>query len=338
MITVEDLHKVYHQGKREVRALEGVSMTVPAGAIHGIIGHSGAGKSTLVRCLTMLDRPTSGTITINDVKLTGARSSALRTARRRIGLVFQHANLFDSRTIADNVAYPLELIGVGRRKRRDKVHELLQMVGLGDSGGAYPAQLSGGMRQRVGIARALATDPDVLLLDEPTSALDPKTTDEILHLIRTLRGRADLAVLVITHEMHVVKSICDSVSLLDGGRIMESGRLTEVVRKLEGRLSQALLGIPPHAAPGNIGGTLIDVLSTGDNATKPVVAHTSNVVGGELNIVAGSIEHLSGTTFSHLRIAVPDGIDPQQAIDSLISQGADARLTSTLDVTPEPLS
>ncbi|MCB0885596.1 MAG: ATP-binding cassette domain-containing protein, partial [Propionibacteriaceae bacterium] len=209
MITVTDLTKVYFQGKREVRALDNVSLTVPAGSIHGIIGHSGAGKSTLVRCLTLLDRPTSGTVEINGVDLTAARSDALRTARRRIGLVFQQANLFDSRTIADNVAYPLELIGAERKKRRAKVDDLLGLVGLGDAGEAYPSQLSGGMRQRVGIARALATDPDVLLFDEPTSALDPKTTDEILDLIVRLRAHAELAVLVITHEMHVVKRICD---------------------------------------------------------------------------------------------------------------------------------
>ena len=273
MITVTDLTKVYFQGKREVRALDNVSLTVPAGSIHGIIGHSGAGKSTLVRCLTLLDRPTSGTVEINGVDLTAARSDALRTARRRIGLVFQQANLFDSRTIADNVAYPLELIGAERKKRRAKVDDLLGLVGLGDAGEAYPSQLSGGMRQRVGIARALATDPDVLLFDEPTSALDPKTTDEILDLIVQLRNhRSDLVVLVITHEMHVVKRICDSVSLLDGGRILESGPLTDVVRQLDGRLSQALLGIPPHAPVGHFPGTLVDVLSSGDKAATPVVA------------------------------------------------------------------
>ena len=216
MITVTDLTKVYHQGRREVRALDGVSLTVPEGSIHGIIGHSGAGKSTLVRCLTLLDRPTSGRVEINGVDLTAARDAALRTARRRIGLVFQQANLFDSRTIADNVGYPLELIGVDKATRAAKVAELLGLVGLADAGQAYPAQLSGGMRQRVGIARALATDPDVLLFDEPTSALDPKTTDEILDLIMQVRGRGGLAVLVITHEMHVVKRICDSVSLLSG--------------------------------------------------------------------------------------------------------------------------
>ena len=186
MITVTDLTKVYHQGRREVRALDGVSLTVPEGSIHGIIGHSGAGKSTLVRCLTLLDRPTSGRVEINGVDLTAARDAALRTARRRIGLVFQQANLFDSRTIADNVGYPLELIGVDKATRAAKVAELLGLVGLADAGQAYPAQLSGGMRQRVGIARALATDPDVLLLDEPLSALDALTRanlqDEIVRI------------------------------------------------------------------------------------------------------------------------------------------------------------
>ena len=328
MITVRDLTKVYYQGNREVRALDGVSLTVPEGSIHGIIGHSGAGKSTLVRCLTMLDKPSSGQVEINGVDLTAARSDALRKARRRIGLVFQQANLFDSRTIADNVAYPLEIIGAPKARTREKVTELLGLVGLADAGAAYPAQLSGGMRQRVGIARALATDPDVLLFDEPTSALDPKTTDEILDLILSLKGRDGLAVLVITHEMHVVKRICDSVSLLDGGRIVESGPLVEVVDSLDSRLAEALLGIPQHAPLDAVGGTYVDVLSSGSRAAMPVVAHTSHVVGAELNIVAGSVEHLAGTTFSHLRISVPPGTDPQRVIDVLREQGADAKLTT----------
>ena len=332
MITVTDLRKVYHQGKREVRALDGVSLTVPAGSIHGVIGPSGAGKSTLVRCLTMLDRPSSGTVEINGVDLTAARSDALRMARRRIGLVFQQANLFDSRTIEHNVSYPLELIGTPREKRREKALELLNLVGLGDAGNAYPAQLSGGMGQRVGIARALATDPDVLLFDEPTSALDPRTTDEILDLIVSLRDRApaELAVLVITHEMHVVKKICDSVSLLDAGRIVESGPLTEVVRRLDGRLSQALLGIPPHAHVEPADATLVDVLASGERAAMPMIAHTSNAVGAELAILAGSVEQLAGTTFSHLRLAVPNGTDPRRVVEELKALGADARLTSEI--------
>ena len=183
MITVTDLKKVYHQGKREIRALDGVTLHVPGSSVHGIVGQSGAGKSTLVRCLAMLDRPTSGTVEINGADLTAVPAADLRAARRRLGLVFQHANLFDSRTILGNVAYPLELAGTARAERRAKARELLGLVGLADAGDAYPAQLSGGQRQRVGIARALATDPDVLLCDEPTSALDPATTDEILDLI-----------------------------------------------------------------------------------------------------------------------------------------------------------
>ena len=330
MITVTDLTKVYPQGARTVRALDGVTLTVPAGSIHGIIGHSGAGKSSLVRCLTMLDRQTSGTVEINGVNLTAARSDALRTARRRIGLVFQQANLFDSRTIAQNVAYPLEIVKADAAHRTAKVAELLGLVGLADAADAYPAQLSGGMRQRVGIARALATDPDVLLFDEPTSALDPRTTDEILDLIVSLRGRSELAVLVITHEMHVVKRICDSVSLLEGGRIVESGPLTEVVNRLDGRLSQALLGIPPHADLQGVG-TLVDVLSSGPKSLQPVVAHVSKQVGAEIAILAGSVEHLAGTTFSHLRLAVPEGTDPQRVIEELRALGADAQLTSALE-------
>lgn len=328
MITVTDLVKEYRSKRRDVRALDGVSLSVPAGQIHGIIGQSGAGKSTLVRCLTMLERPTSGSIEIRGQNMTDASSSGLRNARRRIGLVFQHANLFDSRSVLDNVAYPLEIVGVDKRERHEKARELLGLVGLADATEVYPSQLSGGMRQRVGIARALAVDPDVLLFDEPTSALDPRTTDEILELILKLR-RPDLATIVITHEMHVVKRICDSVSLLERGRIVESGELIDVVSRLDGRLSQMLLGIPSHPDVPNT--TLVDVLSRGDQAAQPVIAHTSRLVGAELAIIAGSVEHLAGTTFSHLRIAVPDGADPRLVVEKFKAQGADAALTSELE-------
>ncbi|HOC14462.1 MAG TPA: ATP-binding cassette domain-containing protein, partial [Propionicimonas sp.] len=237
MIAVTDLKKVYRQANRDIHALDGVTLTVPENSVHGVIGQSGAGKSTLVRCLALLDRPTSGVVEINGVELTAVPSAELRRARRRLGVVFQHANLFDSRTITANVAYPLELAGVGRAARTAKATELLGLVGLAEAGDAHPAQLSGGQRQRVGIARALATDPDVLLCDEPTSALDPATTGEILDLISALKVRLGLAVLVITHEMNVVKRICDSVSLLEDGRVVESGPLTEVVGTFGSRLS-----------------------------------------------------------------------------------------------------
>lgn len=327
MITVTDLRKVYKQPDREVCALDGVSLTVPEGSIHGIIGHSGAGKSTLVRCLAMLDRPTSGTIRIGNRDLTAASNAELREMRRRLGLVFQHANLFDSRTILANVLYPLEIQGMDKAKAVGRASRLLHLVGLGDATRAYPSQLSGGQRQRVGIARALATEPDVLLCDEPTSALDPRTTDEILDLINSLRDRLGLAVLVITHEMHVVKRICDSVSLLEAGRIVESGPLTDVITTLDGRLSQALLGIPPHDPSDESGGILVDVLASGSNADQPVVALTAQHFGATLAIVAGSVEHLAGVTFSHLRLLVPHGVDADAVVAFLQGLGADARRT-----------
>ena len=198
MIAVTDLRKVYRRADQEIRALDGVTLTVPADSVHGVIGASGAGKSTLVRCIALLDRPTSGTVEVNGTDLTAVHAAALRRARRRLGLVFQQANLFDARTVAANVAYPLELAGVPRPQRRERAVQLLELVGLADARDAHPAQLSGGQRQRVGIARALATDPDVLLCDEPTSALDPATTVEILDLIAALKSRLGLAVLVIT--------------------------------------------------------------------------------------------------------------------------------------------
>lgn len=326
MISVTNLVKEYRAQARTVRALDDVTLSVPGGEIHGIIGHSGAGKSTLVRCLAGLDRPTSGNIVIDDEDLTTASAARLRSARRRIGLVFQHANLFDARTVVGNVAYPMLIAGTARKQAYARAEELLERVGLKDAAKVYPAQLSGGMRQRVGIARALAVSPDVLLFDEPTSALDPNTTDEILELITSLRS-PKVAMLIITHEMHVVKQVCDSVSLLERGRIIESGPLTEVVSSLRGKLSQQLLGVGRHEA---VSGTLVDVLSRGADAARPVIAHTSAQLGVELAIVAGSVEYLAGTTFSHLRLAVPEGTDAQQVIRALNEQGADACLTSEL--------
>ena len=330
MITVTDLTKQYVSASRTVLALDGVSLTVDNGEVHGVIGHSGAGKSTLVRCLAMLERPSAGSIQINGQELTRATDRNLRRARRRIGLVFQQANLFDSRTVLNNVAYPQEIAGVPRAQRHARAMELLEQVGLADAARLYPSQLSGGMQQRVGIARALATHPDVMLFDEPTSALDPRTTDEILELILSLRS-PERSVIVITHEMNVVKRICDSVSLLDHGRIIESGPLTDVVSSLDGKLSQMLLGIPHH---DDVPGTLVDVLCRGSRAAGPVIAHTSNLVGAELAIIAGSVEHLADTTFSHLRIAVPDGTDPRRVVQLFLDQGADACLTSELQEVP----
>ncbi len=324
MIAVKDLKKVYHQANREIRALDGVTLEVPNDSVHGVIGQSGAGKSTLVRCLALLDRPTSGTVEINGVDLAHVRSGELRRARRRLGVVFQHANLFDSRTIAANVAYPLELAGVDTRERSAKVTELLGLVGLGDATQAYPAQLSGGQRQRVGIARALATDPDVLLCDEPTSALDPRTTDEILDLIADIKARLGLAVLVITHEMHVVKRICDSVSLLEAGLVVESGSLADVVGRLDSRLGDVLLQLPPCVPlrPGQ--GSTLEVLDTTEPGATPALTHAERHFATDLPVLAGIVEHLGGTTFSRMRVLVPPQLDATHIQTFLTGHGAQA--------------
>ena len=319
MITVTDLKKVYHQGRREIRALDGVTLRVPANSVHGIVGQSGAGKSTLMRCLALLDRPTSGTVEIDGVELTRVRSDELRAARRRLGVVFQHANLFDSRTILGNVAYPLELAGVGRAERRAKASELLGLVGLGEAADAHPAQLSGGQRQRVGIARALATDPHVLLCDEPTSALDPRTTDEILDLIAALKARLGLAVLVITHEMQVVKRICDSVTLLEDGLVVESGSLRDVLGRFGGKLSEALLRLPP---PDGAPSGFVEVLDA--NPARSAVTAAERHFGVDLPVVAGVVEPLAGTTFRRQRIAVPAHLDADRLVDYLRDQGVAA--------------
>ena len=268
MITVTDLHKVYHQSGRKVRALDGVSLTVPKGSVHGIIGHSGAGKSTLVRCLAMLDRPTSGRIKIGGVELTKVHSTALRNARRRLGLVFQHANLFDSRTVWRNIAYPLE-VHASRRERslelleifirsilgpftehisrpnfrigrcllesqgrrdfiRNRALELLDLVGLADAAKAHPAQLSGGQRQRVGIARALATNPAVLLCDEPTSALDTELVGEVLKVMKKL-AEDGVTMVVVSHEIDFAREVANKVMFIDDGRVIEEGSPKEVL-------------------------------------------------------------------------------------------------------------
>ena len=319
MITVTDLRKVYRQGNRDVTALDGVSLAVPRGSIHGIIGHSGAGKSTLVRCLTLLDRPTSGSVTIDGRDLTAVKDSEIRAARRRIGMVFQHANLMDSRTAAGNIAHPLELAGVARSERGSRAEELLRLVGLEGFGSAYPAQLSGGQRQRVGIARALAADPDVLLCDEPTSALDPQTTDDILDLIAELTHRLQLTVLIITHEMNVVKRICDSVSLLEAGRVVEHGPLTQVASNLDGRLAKALIPLPP--TPPSPGGPVLELLFSGDTTSDPVLSNLTRRFDTDVSVLAGSVETLAGTRFGRLRIQLDTHTDMGAVNEYLAAQG-----------------
>ena len=228
MIELTHISKDFASGGRTVHAVQDVSLSIGKGEIFGIIGFSGAGKSTLVRCINLLERPTSGSVTVDGKEMTALSARELRQARKKIVMIFQHFNLMPSRTVFGNVAYPLRGSGLSREQIADKVHRLLELVGIGDKAEAYPKQLSGGQKQRVAIARALANDPNVLLCDEATSALDPQTTKAILRLLKDLNEKLGITVVIITHEMAVVKEICDRVAVMEHGRVVEQGEVFNV--------------------------------------------------------------------------------------------------------------
>ena len=223
MIELSHVSKEFGSGENRVLAVNDVSLTIADGDIFGVIGFSGAGKSTLVRCINLLERPTSGTVTVDGKELTGLSPAELRQTRKKIGMIFQHFNLMRSRTVFDNVAYPLRGSGLSQQQVRDKVEKLLELVDIADKAKAYPSQLSGGQKQRVAIARALANDPGVLLCDEATSALDPQTTKAILHLLKDLNRKLGITIVLITHEMAVVKEICNRVAVMEHGNVVEQG-------------------------------------------------------------------------------------------------------------------
>ena len=228
MIELTHISKNFASGGRTVHAVQDVSLSIGKGEIFGIIGFSGAGKSTLVRCINLLERPTSGSVTVDGKEMTALSARELRQARKKIGMIFQHFNLMPSRTVFGNVAYPLRGSGLSGEQIADKVHRLLELVGIGDKAEAYPKQRSGGQKQRVAIARALANDPNVLLCDEATSALDPQTTKAILRLLKNLNEKLGITVVIITHEMAVVKEICDRVAVMEHGRVVEQGEVFNV--------------------------------------------------------------------------------------------------------------
>lgn len=228
MIELTHVSKDFGKGQQEVHAVRDVSLSIDKGEIFGIIGFSGAGKSTLVRCINLLERPTAGTVMVDNKDLTALSARELRQARKKIGMIFQHFNLMPSRTVAGNVAYSMRGSGLSRKETADKVARLLELVGIGDKANAYPSQLSGGQKQRVAIARALANDPNVLLCDEATSALDPQTTRSILYLLKHLNETLGITIVLITHEMAVVKEICHRVAVMEHGRVVEQGDVFHV--------------------------------------------------------------------------------------------------------------
>ena len=238
MIELKHIVKEFNDNGRDVHAVNDVSITVNDGDIYGIIGFSGAGKSTLVRCINLLGRPNSGEVIIDGTDITRLPARELREARKKIGMIFQHFNLMPSRTVAGNVAYPLKGSGLSKDEINKRVQKLLEMVEISDKAGAYPSQLSGGQKQRVAIARALANDPKILLCDEATSALDPQTTHSILKLLKKLNKELGITIVVITHEMDVIKTICNKVAVMEKGKVVESGDVMTVFTKPEAKLTR----------------------------------------------------------------------------------------------------
>ncbi len=309
MIELRHLTKRFTGESGSVAALRDVSLDIAAGEIFGVIGRSGAGKSTLIRCINLLERPTEGSVIVAGRDLTTLKAPDLRAARRDIGMIFQHFNLLSARSVFDNVALPLELRGESRAVIRAKVEPLLELVGLADKADCYPAQLSGGQKQRVGIARALATDPKVLLCDEATSALDPETTEQILALIKDIRDRLKLTVVLITHEMAVVKEIADRVAVMEQGRVIEQGATFDVFTRPQHATTRSfvadLIGfaLPPAlerriaADPDHAGAGLWRILFTGPHADEPVIAALSRNLNIDLNILHGRIDEIQGRPF-----------------------------------------
>lgn len=309
MIQLDKLTKAFGAGADEVVVLDRLDFSVDTGEIFAVVGPSGAGKSTLAQCVTLLERPTSGRVIVNGEDLTALGEKNLRNARRRIGTVFQSDGLYARRTAAENVALPLEFLGVTKAGIRSRVAELLDRVGLADRAGHYPHQLSGGQRQRVGIARALALRPSVLLSDEATSGLDPDSTASIVNLLKELRDELSLSILFITHEMDTVVQIADSVARLDHGRIVESGRTVDLLRAPGSLLgSQLRPAREPQAAP--TGEVAIDVVYIGDVAGD-WLTRLSRELGTDANLLGAAVETVGSAAVGTARIAVPTHLLPR---------------------------
>ncbi|SQI42805.1 Methionine import ATP-binding protein MetN [Leminorella richardii] len=309
MIKLHNITKVFHLKGRTIDALSGVSLHVPAGQIYGVIGESGAGKSTLIRCVNLLERPTSGQVLVDNQDLTNLPPSELTKARRQMGMIFQHFNLLSSRTVFGNVALPLELDSTPTDVRNKRVEELLALVGLSDKRDAYPANLSGGQKQRVAIARALASNPKVLLCDEATSALDPATTRSILELLKDINRRLGLTILLITHEMDVVKRICDQVAVISGGKLIEQDTVSAMFSHPKTPLAQQFiqstlhLDIPDDYSerlkPEQQENThpLLRLEFTGQSVDAPLLSEVARRYNINNNIISAQMDYAGGVKF-----------------------------------------
>lgn len=316
IIQIQHLNKTFGNGNDAVHALEDINLDIKKGEIFGIIGLSGAGKSTLVRCINLLEHPTSGSVIVNGRDMTSLNEKELRLARRDVTMIFQSFNLLMQRTCLKNICFPMELSGISAVTAKKRAQELLELVGLPDKANAYPAQLSGGQKQRIAIARALATDPKVLLCDEATSALDPTTTASILALLKDLNQKLGVTVVIITHQMSVIEEICSRVAILDGGIVAEQGRVedifsnpsTDAARRLvyPGGTSVELYPAGTHA---------VRVAFNGGTAYQPLIASLAIDCGVKVNILGADTRDIDGKAFGTMLLGLPD--DPNEAAKAL---------------------
>ncbi len=305
ILKLEGLTKTFSTRNGEVQALSDINIDIEEGEIFGIIGMSGAGKSTLVRCINLLEQPTSGNVIFDGKELTVLKKGELNSERRKISMIFQQFNLLMQRTAIRNVCFPLELQGVPRSEAEAKAKELLELVGLAERAGAYPAQLSGGQKQRVAIARALATDPKVLLCDEATSALDPKTTRAILELLKDINKKLGLTIIVITHEMSVVQKICDRVAVIDGGTIAELGKTSEIFAKPKTEATKRLVYPDGQMEENFSGSSLLRIVFDGPYAYEPIIANMILECGEPVNIIYANMQDVGGQAIGQMIVRLP---------------------------------
>ena len=322
IIQIQNLTKTFGSGETAVHALEDINLDIQQGEIFGIIGLSGAGKSTLVRCINLLERPTSGRVMIDGQDMTNLSGKALRLARRNVTMIFQSFNLLMQRTCLKNVCFPMELAGTPAAQAKKRAAELLELVGLSEKANAYPAQLSGGQKQRVAIARALATDPKVLLCDEATSALDPTTTASILKLLKDLNQKLGVTVIVITHQMRVIEEICSRVAILDGGAVAEQGKVqdifsnpsTDAARQLVYPGGVQVKHIPPSSRA-------IRISFNGGTVYQPLIASLAIDCGVKVNILGADTRNINGHAFGTMLLSLPeDANEAAKAISYIRSQ------------------
>ncbi|WP_206214678.1 methionine ABC transporter ATP-binding protein [Adlercreutzia sp. ZJ242] len=323
VIELRHIEKTFRPGKETVTAVKDVSLAIGDGEIFGIIGFSGAGKSTLVRCINLLERPTSGEVIIDGTNLTKLSAKELRAARKRIGMIFQQFNLFSQRSVAANVRYPLEIEGTPKAEAARRVTELLRLVELEDKADAYPAQLSGGQKQRVAIARALASNPSIILCDEATSALDPLTTHSILELLRKLNQQLGVTIVVITHEMRVIEQICSKVAVMSDGQVVEHGSVRDVFLRPQSETARRLIHPTPQtglsaAAPVNT----LRLAFTGEESGAPVISDLTVQCNAMVSILSANTENIGGRPFGQMLIEMPDNKAAQRRIcDYLDARG-----------------